>query len=499
MVMDSTTTSSEEENNIVAAAAAAAATAIYNNDDVQNDDTNSTTHDNNNNNLPAEEEEEEENINQQRSGKELAIQTLLQILEANNIEIDDELRRRALGLQQQHLEGGEGDDDIINEQLSTALSSLISSAPRSSTSNNNNNNSHHHHHLNRRVSLANRRKLTKRESIFGALFRKHHPDILHSGDQRSAIEREITEEFTERFGQFSEFYTEQLSFECRIVDGSYVVETPVLDGDDDDDDDEGEEEFFDNEEKNQQQQKQDVENMNDNNKKTRRRSSIQQQQQQHQLQRQKSHIPTVTNTSTLSTLLSSIKRCVTTGTCRRPYETKVIMKDINLVFEEGKMYLILGAPGCGKSTLLKMIAGRLPETSGSGKGPRRTVGGKVEVNGVNSKDTNIVWSNIASYVDQIERLHGYLTVKETIEFAWNCRWGGTHKGPFWPQNNPDADELMIKLDKEKPIWMVDLIMRAVGIKRVQDTYVGNERVRGVSGGEKKRVSVAEMLAAKACK
>jgi len=451
MVMDSTTTSSEEENNIVAAAAAAA-TAIYNNDDVQNDDTNSTTHDNNNDNLHAE-EEEEENINQQRSSKELAIQTLLQILEANNIEIDDELRRRALGLQQQqHLEGGEGD-----------------------------------------VSLANRRKLTKRESIFGALFRKHHSDIHHS-DQRSAIEREITEEFTERFGQFSEFY----SFECRIVDGSYVVETPVLDGDDDDEG-EGEEEFFDNEE-NQQQQQDEVETMsNDNNKKTRRRSSVQQQQQQHQLQRQKSHIPTVTNTSTLSTLLSSIKRCVTTGTCRRPYETKVIMKDINLVFEEGKMYLILGAPGCGKSTLLKMIAGRLPETSGSGKGPRRTVGGKVEVNGVNSKDTNIVWSNIASYVDQIERLHGYLTVKETIEFAWNCRWGGTHKGPFWPQNNPDADELMIKLDKEKPIWMVDLIMRAVGIKRVQDTYVGNEWVRGVSGGEKKRVSVAEMLAAKACK
>lgn len=482
--MDSTVSSSEEENNIVAAAAAAA-TAIYADNDVQNDDNNNTSHDNNNNNL-------RKNINQQRSSKELAIQTLLQILEANNIEIDDELRRRALGLQQQHhVEGGEG------------LSSLISPAPRSSTSNNNNNNNNNNHHLNRRVSLANRRKLTKRESIFGALFRKHHSDILHGSNQRSAIEREITEEFTERFGQFNEFYTEQLSFECRIVDGSYVVETPVLDGDDDEE--EEEEEFFDNEENQQQQQQpDDVETMsNDNKKKTRRRrSSIQQQQKQQQLQRQKSHIPTVTNTSTLSTLLSTIKRCVTTGTCRRPYETKVIMKDINLVFEEGKMYLILGAPGCGKSTLLKMIAGRLPESGssgGSGKGPRRTVGGKVEVNGVNSKDTNIVWSNIVSYVDQIERLHGYLTVKETIEFAWNCRWGGTHRGPFWPKNNPDADELMMKLDKEKPIWMVDLIMRAVGIKRVQDTYVGNERVRGVSGGEKKRVSVAEMLAAKACK
>ena len=165
------------------------------------------------------------------------------------------------------------------------------------------------------------------------------------------------------------------------------------------------------------------------------------------------------------------------------------------------MYLILGAPGCGKSTLLKMIAGRLPESgsrSGKGcrRGPRKIIGGKVEVNGVNSKDSDIVWSNVVSYVDQIERLHGYLTVKETVDFAFDCCWGGTHRGPF-VQSSPDAEALLQEIDKER--WLVDLIMRAVGIKRVADTYVGNERVRGVSGGEKKRVSVAEMLAAKACK
>ena len=50
------------------------------------------------------------------------------------------------------------------------------------------------------------------------------------------------------------------------------------------------------------------------------------------------------------------------------------------------------------------------------------------------------------------------------------------------------------MDKEG--WLVDVIMRAVGLKRVEDTFVGNDKVRGVSGGEKKRVTVAEMMAAR---
>lgn len=43
-------------------------------------------------------------------------------------------------------------------------------------------------------------------------------------------------------------------------------------------------------------------------------------------------------------------------------------------------------------------------------------------------------------------------------------------------------------------WLVDIILRGVGLKRVEDTFVGNDRVRGVSGGEKKRVTVGEMMA-----
>ena len=96
-----------------------------------------------------------------------------------------------------------------------------------------------------------------------------------------------------------------------------------------------------------------------------------------------------------------------------------------------------------------MIADRLPEDS------KHKVGGSVEVNGVNRKNDNIYWSvsfddthevlclelinceyilvhdqsssssykNIVSYVDQIDRLHGFLTVKETIDFAYQCCYG----------------------------------------------------------------------------
>ena len=98
-----------------------------------------------------------------------------------------------------------------------------------------------------------------------------------------------------------------------------------------------------------------------------------------------------------------------------------------------------------------------------------------------------------SYVNQIERLHGYLTVKETLKFAFDCCYGQTHRGPFTPEG-PEHDEAVAKMDQEG--WLVNTIMRAVGIKRVEGTFVGGDRVRGVSGGEKKRVSVAEMMAAR---
>lgn len=38
------------------------------------------------------------------------------------------------------------------------------------------------------------------------------------------------------------------------------------------------------------------------------------------------------------------------------YEDKLVLKDVNLIFERGNKYLIVGKSGCGKSTLLELIA-----------------------------------------------------------------------------------------------------------------------------------------------
>ena len=98
--------------------------------------------------------------------------------------------------------------------------------------------------------------------------------------------------------------------------------------------------------------------------------------------------------------------------------------------------------------------------------------------------------NLVEYVDQLDRHHEYLTVKETLDFAFKCRRGGTHRHLNIPYN-PENDAKIAELDKAD--YTVNLVMEALGLKRVEDTFVGDdERVRGVSGGERKRVTVGEM-------
>ncbi len=160
------------------------------------------------------------------------------------------------------------------------------------------------------------------------------------------------------------------------------------------------------------------------------------------------------------------------------------IQNINLLFEQGKTYLVLGGPGSGKSSLLKMIAGILPEDK------QHIASGTVQVNNVTPKTKDIVWSNIVGYIDQIDRLHPYLTVKETCDFAWKCRSGGTHRNPLHDPG-PEAAAQIKKMDEEE--WLVATVLESMGLTRVKDTFVGDqETVRGVSGGEKKRVTVSEM-------
>jgi ATP-binding cassette subfamily G (WHITE) protein 2 (SNQ2) len=75
-----------------------------------------------------------------------------------------------------------------------------------------------------------------------------------------------------------------------------------------------------------------------------------------------------------------------------------------------------------------------------------------------------------------------LTVAQTLDFALR------NKSPQDKQTNSPSDKDHIAELKED-------ILQQLGISHTGNTLVGNEYVRGVSGGERKRVSIAEMMAA----
>ena len=99
-------------------------------------------------------------------------------------------------------------------------------------------------------------------------------------------------------------------------------------------------------------------------------------------------IETVYNGAPIQSTWQRLKRLVT---CNRD-GLKTIehypLKNINLHFEQGQTYLVLGAPRSGKSSLLRMIAGILPQDK------EHEVQGTVAINKLNPDSKEVVWSNL---------------------------------------------------------------------------------------------------------
>lgn len=162
-----------------------------------------------------------------------------------------------------------------------------------------------------------------------------------------------------------------------------------------------------------------------------------------------------------------------------------ILRDVNLRFVSGKMYLVLGGACSGKSTLLKAIAGTLREDRS------HIFQGDISINNINRRDTkNLNWSNLVTFVDNQDVHLNRLTVEETVEFAWKCKSGGTHRASGTP-DTPEVNEYVAKLDAEK--WRVSRVLKGLGLDEVKNSIVGDENTRGVSGGERKRVTISELL------
>ena len=167
-----------------------------------------------------------------------------------------------------------------------------------------------------------------------------------------------------------------------------------------------------------------------------------------------------------------------------PFTKKTVLRNISLVFRPGYTYLVLGPPSSGKTTLLKAIAGRLAHRvsriDGTPLKRYSHMTGKIAFNGVTTQDEpDLYVSSIVSFVGQLDVHAPYLTVKETFAFAQACRV--QRSGRTWKQELGDGDR------------GENLTIEGLGLTQAQDTFVGNATVRGVSGGQRRRVTLGEMM------
>jgi ABC-type multidrug transport system ATPase subunit len=201
-----------------------------------------------------------------------------------------------------------------------------------------------------------------------------------------------------------------------------------------------------------------------------------------------SKIRTVYNSSFVYSVVKFFKR-LRAGTRHEKQEVryKYVLDNISLSLKPGKMYLVLGPPGSGRSSLLKAIAGRLSEKS------RNRIVGTVTYNGKTLADeTDIHIENAISMIDQLDRHAPRYTVGETFEFSFQCkRRNGQHIDFRFNEDTPENRDLARAADESH--LLVNAIMKGLGIDHVKDTFVGNDEIRGVSGGQRRRVTVGEMM------
>ncbi|KAL5739837.1 hypothetical protein ACOSP7_028731 [Xanthoceras sorbifolium] len=143
-------------------------------------------------------------------------------------------------------------------------------------------------------------------------------------------------------------------------------------------------------------------------------------------------------------------------------EEREILNGITGSVNPGEVLALMGPSGSGKTTLLNLLGGRLMQP---------TVGGSVTYN--DHPYSKSLKSKIG-FVTQDDVLFPHLTVKETLTYAALLRLPKT----------------LTKQQKEKRA--IDVIYE-LGLERCQDTMIGGSFVRGVSGGERKRVCIGNEI------
>ncbi|KAG8374150.1 hypothetical protein BUALT_Bualt11G0100900 [Buddleja alternifolia] len=172
-----------------------------------------------------------------------------------------------------------------------------------------------------------------------------------------------------------------------------------------------------------------------------------------------------------------------------------ILKDATGIVKPSRITLLLGPPGAGKTTFLLSLAGKLDD------GLRKS--GKITYCGHEFKE--FVPRRTCAYISQHDLHHGEMTVRETLDFSGRCLGVGSRyemlaelsrrekEAGIKPDPEIDAFLKAISISGQKTSLVTDYVLKILGLDICSDIMVGDEMRRGISGGQKKRVTTGEML------
>lgn len=143
----------------------------------------------------------------------------------------------------------------------------------------------------------------------------------------------------------------------------------------------------------------------------------------------------------------------------RKIAEKIILAPVSGHFEPGSLIALMGPSGCGKTTLLDILAGKK-------NSPYK---GTVHLNG---RPRDKLFNRVTTYIPQDDIMPPHLTVQEVVSFYQSLKV-----------------EFPKSISQANLRCFIEERLQFMGLYDVRDVKIGSETVRGISGGQRRRVSL----------
>ncbi|VAI40948.1 unnamed protein product [Triticum turgidum subsp. durum] len=202
-----------------------------------------------------------------------------------------------------------------------------------------------------------------------------------------------------------------------------------------------------------------------------------------------SALPTLWNSAT-NFLQSLVGRLASSNK-----KTINILRNVDGILKPSRMTLLLGPPSSGKSTLMRALTGKLDKTL--------KVSGSITYCGHTFEE--FYPERTSAYVSQYDLHNAEMTVRETLDFSRRCLGVGARydmlaelaarerEAGIKPDPEIDAYMKATAVQGQQTNIVTDLTLKVLGLDICADMPIGDEMIRGISGGQKKRVTTGEML------